>query len=60
MIICWPSKFYFPFTMCANMNSMYLYIFDDGGIQFSIEGVGRVGVAGLGLEQVLDPPDKPK
>ena len=38
----------------------YLYIFDDGGIQFSIEGVGRVGVAGLGLEQVLDPPDKPK
>ena len=46
--------------MCANMNSMYLYIFDDGGIQFSIEGVGRVGVAGLGLEQVLDPPDKPK
>jgi hypothetical protein len=34
----------------------YIYIFNDGWIEFPVEGVGRVGVARFRLEQVLNPP----
>ena len=30
-------------------------VFDDGGIESAVERMRRVGLSGLGLEQVLDP-----